>query len=100
MTGTIEWINVDGTVRSEESKEPPSLPDMKDYVGGWIEVVKVLVDNEECHMIVNEEGYIQGLPVNVVASKHYATAALKLQARFPLSPIVGNAILLRGLELQ
>jgi hypothetical protein len=51
-------------------------------------------------MIVNEEGLVQRLPVNVIASKHYATYALKEMRCFPPTPICGNAVLLRGLMLD
>jgi hypothetical protein len=101
MTGTIEWIHaVDGTVTSTEAKSPPSLEELQKYVEGYIEVVNVLVDDEPTQMIVNEEGLLRRLPVNVTASKHYATYALKEMRCFPPTPICGNAVLLRGLMLD
>ena len=98
---TIEWINaVDGTVTSNEAAEAPSLQELQDYVDGYIEVVNVLVDDEPMQMIVNEMGLVNQLPVNVLASKHYATYSLKEFRNFPPTPICGNAVLLRGLQLD
>lgn len=98
---TIEWINAeDGTVTSNEAAAAPSLQELQEYVDGYIEVVNVLVDDEPMQMIVNEDGFSKGLPVNVLASKHYATWALKKYRSFPPTPIVGNAVLLRGLRLD
>ena len=101
MTGTIEWIHAeDGTAIIENAAQPPSLKDLQDYVGGYVEVVNVLVDNTPCQMIVNEEGLVRKLPVNILASKHYATYALKEMRCFPPTPICGNAVLLHGLMLD
>lgn len=101
MTGTIEWLHAEnGTVKTDKAAAPPSLQDLQDYVGGYIEVVNVLVDDEPMQMVVNEEGLILDLPVNVMASKHYATYALKKMRCFPPTPICGNAVLLRGLMLD
>ena len=101
MTGTIEWLHAENdTSLSQEAAAAPSLQDLQDYVGGYIEVVNVLVDDEPCQMIVNEEGLVQHLKVNVRASKHYATYALKEMRCFPPTPICGNAVLLRGIFLD
>ena len=101
MTGRIEWLHAgNGTVIAEPATVAPSLQDMQDYVNGYIEVVHVMVDDKACQMIVNEEGLRMKLPVNVVASKHYATFALKEHGMFPPAPIFGNAILLVGLVLD
>lgn len=58
----------------------PTLQEMQEYVGGWIEVVYLPNDEQ---LIVNEEGLILELPYNSVASCHASRT------------IVGNAILLR-----
>jgi len=99
--GTIEWINADdGTVTTDKAFEPPSLEQLQDYVGGFIEVVNVLVDGQATQMVVNDEGLIRDMPVNVLASKHYATYALQELRCYPPTPICGNAVLLRGLVLD
>lgn len=100
MSGVIEYLGTDGTVTIVQQETAPSLEEMQKYVGGYIEVVNVLVDGKPMQMIVNEEGLIQELPVNVIASKHYATIGLMHYRSFPPTPICGNAILLRGIQLD
>lgn len=101
MNPRIEWLNAkDGTVTIKAAKKPPSLQELQDYVRGYVEVVNVLVDNEPCQMIVNEEGLIRDLPVNVEASKHYSTYTLMKFRSYPPTPICGNAVLLRGMMLD
>lgn len=101
MTGKIDWMNAEkGTTETALALEAPSLEVLQNFVGGYIEVVNVLVDDEPAQMIVNEDGFQKELPVNVAASKHYATYALKELRCFPPTPIVGNAVLLRGVALD
>ena len=41
---------------------PNTLEDLQEIVGGYIEVVRFA---EDCAVIVNEEGKLQGLPANM-----------------------------------
>lgn len=49
--------------------EPPTLKEMQKIVGGFIEPVKLPPGNGHKKMVVNEEGRLQGLPVNQKASR-------------------------------
>lgn len=44
------------------------LEEMKAIVGGYIEIVFSIKANEKYIMVVNEEGFLEGLPYNSVAS--------------------------------
>ena len=45
----------------------PTLKQMQEAVGGWIEIVPLPHDTN-LMMVVNEEGLLEGLPVNIFAS--------------------------------
>jgi len=53
-------------------------------VGGLVEVVRLPVEGEDEVMLVNEEGLLQGLPLNLTASMMSG------------GPIVGNVVVLTG----
>lgn len=57
----------------------PKLKEMQDFVGGYIEVIRISPNKQ---MVVNEEGLILKLPLNLIASQ--------LAKR----SIVGNVIIL------
>ena len=76
------------------SDKEPTLKEMQDFVGGLIEVVTA-VDGSQ--IILNEEGKMNGLPMNVVATTLWLgedwddeTSAMKYDY------IVGNAMILKG----
>ena len=76
------------------SDKEPTLKEMQDFVGGLIEVVTG-VDGSQ--IILNEEGKIMDLPINVAATtmRHGEdwdddTSAMKYDV------IVGNAMILKG----
>ena len=58
-------------VRPDGSQEAPTekldLKTLQDYVGGWIEIVPVRTMGFS-YVVVNEEGRINGLPLNQTAS--------------------------------
>jgi len=62
-------------------KEPPTLEEAQELVGGMVELV-MLSDGDQ--MLVNEEGLLYGLPYNQMASE------------VANRHIVGNALILRG----
>jgi len=74
-SGDIEYIQPEG------SEGRPTLRQLQDAVGGYIEAVP-LADWPHRYMYVNEEGLIHGLPLNLIASK------------FAGQPIMGPAILM------
>jgi hypothetical protein len=62
----VRVIRTDGT-REELEDRPPTLEEMQEVVGGYIEVVASAQDPDEI-LIVNEEGRLKDLPVNELAS--------------------------------
>ena len=62
-----------------------SLDELKAFVGGWIECVTL---NDKQVMIVNEEGKLNGLPYNLMA-----TEIIKLAFQPCDDFIVGDALL-------
>jgi hypothetical protein len=59
-------IRVNG-IFEEDFKQEPSLEEMQGVVGGYIEAVHIL-DVPGKVMIVNEEGRLKHLPLNIKAS--------------------------------
>lgn len=49
----------------------PSLDEMQEIVGGYIEGVTVGINGEPCRMYVNEEGLIKNLPTNPAGQLMY-----------------------------
>lgn len=104
--GTIHVYKPDGTLEMRVSHKPPSLNELKELVGGYIELVHVLFDGRARQMIVNEEGHLLDLPYNESATRIYHAAGVR---RLGLpegtilqnSPtIVGVAIVLDGDDVQ
>jgi len=83
-------IKTDGTILEIEPKNKPcfSLKEMQGFVGGYIECVYLTDDKI---MVVNEEGKLNGLPLNTVATKMYNN---------PHDIIVGNVIVLDAKEIN
>ena len=50
-----------------------SLEELQRIVGGYIEIKRI---TDECLMVVNEEGKLNGLPINDRATKLYRTCIL------------------------
>ena len=79
----------EGAVNTEDADHPPTLEEMQEFVGGYIEITRVWWQGKWAQMIVNEEGLLKRLPVNEFASlKHECDV------------IVGNALILEDLELD
>lgn len=83
-----KWIKTNGDVIDVSPKENGktfSLDELKAFVGGWIECVTL---NDKQVMIVNEEGKLNGLPYNLMA-----TEIIKLAFQPCDDFIVGDALL-------
>jgi hypothetical protein len=80
-------IQPDGTAKFEkrESNEAPDLKELQGYVGGYIEAVDAWLPSGT-RAWANEEGLLQGLDVNLVA-----TSMVKWR-----HPIVGPVVILYG----
>jgi len=56
------------TLREIKKKEDnPSLSDAQEFVGGWVELVKV----KDGILLIDEEGKLKNKPINELASKLY-----------------------------
>ena len=69
-------------IRVQEFSEP-AYKSIGEAVGGWIEVVRPVRLGRPYCMVVNEEGLLRNLPMNVLGSFLYG------------SPIAGDIVLLR-----
>ena len=63
---TMTVIPVDGQIEKSEISEPPSLEELQEIVGGYIEVVKVRTKGQTVYteMVIDEDGQMRGLEVN------------------------------------
>ena len=82
-TGKIIVIHENSTITVHSSKNPVTLELLQFHVGGYIECVPASIANDLL-MVVNEEGKLQGRPMNAVATKLYNN---------PQDVIVGRAVL-------
>ena len=63
------YIKSDGTYEEIEIPRQESLKFLQEKVGGYIEIVYPAVPNADYEgLVVNEEGRLLGLPVNVMAA--------------------------------
>lgn len=77
-----------------EYDRPVSLKELKAAVGGWIELVPLFesYDDKHCVAFCNEEGKLNGLPVNTRATKLWHD-----QVDFQLSDVlVGSVVVCHG----
>lgn len=67
---TLVIIGVDGSERREALPADSSkqLPQLQKAVGGYIEGIKVRYEGRVRRAYANEEGLLEGLPINRVAS--------------------------------
>lgn len=70
-----KWIEAAGRLIKPDGSEKTVIPsngkdfkleELKKFVGGWIEIIRL---NNEQIMVINEEGKLEELPVNMVATK-------------------------------
>lgn len=58
---------VDGRLNVEETKEEiVSYETMKDFIGGWIELPRRPIGDQWFDFVIDEEGRLKDLPINVV----------------------------------
>ena len=86
--------------------EYPSLDEMKSWISAgkhrdMIELIHVLDDEgEERHAIINEEGKIYGLPVNLEATLMYDEFKAKHGYEVANDIVVGTCAVLTNFELE
>ena len=64
----LEWEQKEIIYASDQE---PSGEELRTMVGGWLEMVNVVFEGRHCQAIVNEEGKLNGLPVNLEATSMY-----------------------------
>lgn len=98
--GKIHWIGIDGTETIEEAAEEPSLEQLQDFVGGFIELIPIKYNGKRASMYVNEEANLHALERNPTASEILKEAAREMGR--PLQPgfpgILGPAIILEDIH--
>lgn len=100
MTKRIHWIAVNGQISVTDATVPPTLEEMQEYVDGYIEVVAVLFNDGPQQMIINEEGALKQLRINLHATSVYHAAPIVQKGQIPNQVIYGNAILLDNMRLD
>ena len=89
MKGTMKGVVVTTNNRvSIRSFGEPLYRTAKEVLGGYMEIVYPRGLNRPYLMLCNDEGLLQGLPVNIFASDVYC-------AREGGYPIVGNVIIMK-----
>lgn len=86
-------IKTDGTKDALQPKNNKvfTLEELKSVVGGYIEIVPI----EKCtFMVVNEEGKLLNLPINVEATRYYR------KSRNTDDFIVGNVLICNNKEIE
>lgn len=85
MKGIV--ITTNNKIRMQEFSEP-AYKSIGDAVGGWIEIVRPVRLKRPYCMIVNEEGALLNLPMNMFGSFLYGTD-------YHRNPILGDIVLLK-----
>ena len=94
----IRWIDINEVEREETASKPPSLKSMQEFVGGFVQIFDMLVDNPNggkpirvtCHC--NEEGKLLGMPVNDIVSRLVDRSA-ELMNTVAIQRIHGNCVI-------
>lgn len=83
-----KWIKASGEITVVQPKNVTdySLEELQGFVGGYIEIVRM---DDEHFMVVNEEGKVYGLPINMTASM-----------LFMRDTIVGDVLVCKSNEIK
>jgi hypothetical protein len=86
-------IKTDGTKDALQPKNNKvfTLEELKSVVGGYIEIVPL---TEDYLMVINEEGKLLNLPINVIATRVYRAS------RNTDDFIVGNVLICSNKEIE
>lgn len=96
----IHIYQTDGTIESRVVEGCPSLKELQELVGGYIERTECLFDGQICDMIVDEEGLLKQLPLNHNAT-HCRINYLALQGvDLNYGYIAGPAVIFEGFGLE
>jgi hypothetical protein len=105
MMYEISVLQTDGTVEHLSTHTKPTLDELKVWVGGYIEHVRLNLTVEDGKfvqkdMIVNEEGLLDGLALNEQATKLYRETAFNNTKREAPGVIVGPALVFENFNLD
>ncbi len=96
MKGKLTILKFDGSVVEEELTAQPSLKQLQAAIGGgYIEGVPLFASfkGEECVTFCDEEGKMNGLPINVAATNLWAEQVPELD-----DVLVGDVVIVTGDE--
>lgn len=105
MKGYMRIINTDGSGSTRELDKPPELDELRDAVGGWIELVpyfQCVVEGpdqeriDECIVYCNEEGKIRNMAHNAKASRMWRDAQLRKFGTSLSDTLMGPIVILWG----
>lgn len=104
--GHIHWIGIDGTRTDESRDEGPTLKQVQEFVGGYVERHVIKYNDKNCPMYVNEEANLfePPLPVNEEGTRiyheHYRDVVGLALTPERLPPIRGPVVLLEEIDLK
>jgi len=89
--GYIMELPVNGEAVVRINAPAPTLEECQKFVGGYIEIQRVKFNGEDGQMILNEEGKLHGLDVNLPATEIFRNT-------YPMTDdyIVGPVLVLTG----
>lgn len=105
--GQARWIKMDGSMRIEEINKFPSIEEITKHLEGQIRFIRIIYNNQQAWMLVNETGLISGLKINVTATEIYQAMLKKDEdSNHPIMSyknnekfIAGNILILIGIEI-
>lgn len=73
MKGTMFILKASGEMVASALERKPELEDMQKAVGGYLELVPYFdkFAKKDCVVFCNEEGKVDGLEYNAVATRHW-----------------------------
>jgi len=102
MKYLIKRIAPDGVTQDFYFKKKPTLKEMQDLVGGYLEAVLYLhkYANTEAEVYVDEEGLRKGLPINEEATRLWRGALSGLNYDPARARLVGPIIFVMKVRSQ
>ena len=91
-----QWEQQDFFYNDDES---PSGSELREMVGGYLELVNVIFENRTCQAIINENGKLDNLPVNYEATRMYRNW-LNENGFHADDVIVGNMAIMTNFDLD
>ena len=102
MKKLIHFYYTDGLHLVLEHHHAMPLKMMQEYVGGLIEVAHVQFKGKRTDMVVNEEGAINGMPINAAATVIYHIHSVENRTGInnQFNGIYGDAIVFENCPLE